>query len=90
VPSFLRWRRCWENGADKKHAVVLPLERQIFWDFRLALERQIKQDGGSRYYVYLYLTITRSTLHIFYELDCLLGKSSLNLLIPVRPVQPNY
>jgi hypothetical protein len=40
----------------------------------------------SRYYVYPSLNISRSSLHIFYELDCLLREISLNSLIPVRPI----
>jgi hypothetical protein len=40
----------------------------------------------SRYYVYPFLNIFRSSLHIFCELDCLLRKISLNSLIPVRLV----
>jgi hypothetical protein len=40
----------------------------------------------SRYCVYSSLNISRSSLHIFCELDCLLRKISLNLLRPVRPV----
>jgi hypothetical protein len=40
----------------------------------------------SRYCVYPSLNISRSSLHIFYELDCLLREISLNSLIPVRPV----
>jgi hypothetical protein len=43
----------------------------------------------SRYYIYLSLNISRSTLHFLCELDCLLGKFSLNLPIPVTPVVPN-
>jgi hypothetical protein len=39
-----------------------------------------------RYCVYLSLNISRSSLHIFYELDCLLREISLNLLIPVKPI----
>jgi hypothetical protein len=39
-----------------------------------------------RYCVYPSLNISRSSLHIFCELDCLLREISLNLLIPVRPV----
>jgi hypothetical protein len=39
-----------------------------------------------RYYVYPSLNISRSSLHIFCELDCLLREISLNLLIPVIPV----
>jgi hypothetical protein len=39
-----------------------------------------------RYCVYPSLNISRSSLHIFYELDCLLREISLNSLIPVRPV----
>jgi hypothetical protein len=40
----------------------------------------------SRYCVYLSLNISRSALHIFCELDCLLKEISLNSLIPVRLV----
>jgi hypothetical protein len=39
-----------------------------------------------RYCVHLYLNISRSSLHIFCELDCLLREISLNSLIPSRPV----
>jgi hypothetical protein len=37
----------------------------------------------SRYCVYPSLNISRSSLHIFYELDCLLREISLNSLRPV-------
>jgi hypothetical protein len=40
----------------------------------------------SRYCVYSSLNISRSSLHIFCELDYLLREISLNSLIPVRPV----
>jgi hypothetical protein len=40
----------------------------------------------SRYYVYSPLNISRSSLHIFCELDYMLREISLNSLIPVRPV----
>jgi hypothetical protein len=40
----------------------------------------------SRYSIYPSLNISRRSLHIFYELDCLLREISLNSLIPVRPV----
>jgi hypothetical protein len=40
----------------------------------------------SRYCVYLSLNISRSSLHIFCELDCMLREISLNSLLPVRPV----
>jgi hypothetical protein len=40
----------------------------------------------SRYCVYPSLNISSSSLHIFYELDCLLREINLNSLIPVRPV----
>jgi hypothetical protein len=40
----------------------------------------------SRYCVYPSLNISRSSLHIFCELDCLLREISLNSIIPVRPV----
>jgi hypothetical protein len=39
-----------------------------------------------RYCVYPSLNISRSSLYILCELDCLLRKISLNSLIPVRPV----
>jgi hypothetical protein len=39
-----------------------------------------------RYCVYPSLNISRSSLHIFCELDCLLREISLNSLLPVRPV----
>jgi hypothetical protein len=55
-------------------SIVLP--RYILWCAILL----------SRYYVYPSLNISRSSLHIFCELDCLLRKISLNLLIPVTPV----
>jgi hypothetical protein len=54
--------------------IVLP--RYILWCALLL----------SRYYVYPSLNISRSSLHIFCELDCLLRKISLNSLIPIRPV----
>jgi hypothetical protein len=38
------------------------------------------------YCVYSSLNISRSSLHIFCELDCLLREISLNSLIPIRPV----
>jgi hypothetical protein len=40
----------------------------------------------SKYRVYPSLNISRSSLHIFCELDCLLREINLNSLIPVRPV----
>jgi hypothetical protein len=39
-----------------------------------------------RYCVYPSLNMSRSSFHIFCELDCLLKEISLNSLIPVRPV----
>jgi hypothetical protein len=39
-----------------------------------------------RYCVYPSVNISRSSLHIFCELDYLLREISLNLLIPFRPV----
>jgi hypothetical protein len=39
-----------------------------------------------RYCVYPSLNISRSSLHIFCELDWLLRKISLNSIIPIRPV----
>jgi hypothetical protein len=40
----------------------------------------------SRYCVYPSVNISRSSLHIFYELDCLLREISLNSLVSIRPV----
>jgi hypothetical protein len=54
--------------------IVLP--RYILWCALLLC----------RYCVYPSLNISRSSLHILCELDCLLREISLNLLIPVRPV----
>jgi hypothetical protein len=43
-----------------------------------------------RYCIYPSLNISRSSLHIFCELDCLLREINLNLLIPVRSVLTDY
>jgi hypothetical protein len=40
----------------------------------------------SRYCVYPSLNISKSSLHIFGELDCVLREISLNSLLPVRPM----
>jgi hypothetical protein len=61
-------------SALSSRSIMLP--RYILWCALLL----------SRYYVYLSLNISRSSLHIFCELDCLLREISLNSLIPVRPV----
>jgi hypothetical protein len=60
--------------ALSSSSIVLP--RYILWRALLL----------SRYCVYPSLNISRRSLHIFYELDCLLREISLNSLIPVRPV----
>jgi hypothetical protein len=60
--------------ALSSSSIVLP--RYILWCALLL----------SRYCVYPSLNISRSSLHIFCELDCLLRKISLNSLIPVRLV----
>jgi hypothetical protein len=61
-------------SALPSSSIVLP--RYILWCALLLC----------RYYVYPSLNISRSSLHIFCELDCLLREISFNLLIPVRPV----
>jgi hypothetical protein len=40
----------------------------------------------SRYCVYPSLNISRSSMHIFCELHCMLREISLNSLLPIRPV----
>ncbi len=61
-------------SALSSSSIVLP--RYILWCALLL----------SRYCVYPSLNISRSSLHIFCELDYLLREISLNLLIPFRPV----
>jgi hypothetical protein len=61
-------------SALSSSSIVLP--RYILWCAILI----------SRYCVYLSLNISRSSLHIFCELHCLLSEISLNSLIAVRPV----
>jgi hypothetical protein len=58
------------------YLLVLVCFRYILWCALLL----------SRCCVYPSLNISRSSLHIFCKLDCLLWEISLNLLIPVRPV----
>jgi hypothetical protein len=61
-------------SALPSSSIVLP--RYILWCALLL----------SRYCVYPSLNISRSSLHIFYELDYLLREINLNSLIPVRSV----
>jgi hypothetical protein len=61
-------------SALPSSSIVLP--RYILWCALLLC----------RYCVYPYLNISRSSLHILCELDCLLREISLNSLIPVIPV----
>jgi hypothetical protein len=61
-------------SALSSSSTVLP--RYILWCALLL----------SRYCVYPSLNISRSSLHIFCELDCLLREISLNSLLPIRPV----
>jgi hypothetical protein len=61
-------------SALSSSSIVLP--RYILWCALLL----------SRYCVYPSLNISRSSLHIFCKLDCLLREISLNSLIPVRLV----
>jgi hypothetical protein len=58
----------------KSSSIVLP--HYILWCALLL----------SRYYVYPSLNISRSSLYIFCELDCLLREISLNSLTLVRPI----
>jgi hypothetical protein len=60
--------------ALSSSSIVLP--RYILWCDLLL----------SRYCVYPFLNISRSSLHIFCELACLLREIRLNSLIPIRPV----
>ena len=61
-------------SALSSSSIVIP--RYILWCALLL----------RRYCVYLSLNISRSSLHRFCELYCLLREISLNSLIPVRPV----
>jgi hypothetical protein len=58
------------------HSSSIVLPRYILWCALLLC----------RYCVYPSLNISRSSLYIFCEPDCLLRKISLNSLIPVKPV----
>jgi hypothetical protein len=61
-------------SALSSSSIVIP--RYILWCALLI----------SRYCVYPSLNISRSSLHIFCELDCLLREIILNSLLPIRPV----